>query len=207
MSIRVFGLTGGIGSGKSAVGACFRRANIPVIDADQLAREIVLPGTPGFDAIVDAFGKELVRADGTLDRGAMGKRVFSDPAALKMLNAITHPRINQRMLELAQQYGQEGHQAACYEAALIIENGAADFFRPLVVVVAPTDQRVARIVVRDKATEADARARMAAQMSDDARRAAADIVIENDGTLEALEERALAALANILKFMNITQNA
>ncbi len=205
MTIRVFGLTGGIGSGKSAVGACFVKHGIPVIDADALAREVVLPGTEGHAEIVRTFGSTLLRADGTLDRGALGQRVFSNPADLKALNAITHPRINQKMIERAEHFSQLGYAVACYEAALIIENRAADFLRPLVVVVAPMEDRIARIVLRDSATPLDAERRIAAQIDDVERRAHADIVIENDGTLDDLETRASDAIAKILISLNITK--
>ena len=203
MSIRVFGLTGGIGSGKSAVGACFVANGIPIIDADQLARDVVVPGSDGLAEIVRAFGSEVLNADGTLDRGAIGKRVFASPEDLRTLNGITHPRINQKMLERAQHLSGLGYELACYEAALIIENRAADLLRPLVVVVAPMEDRIARIVARDKATQQDARRRIDAQIGDADRRKHADIVIENDSTLGVLESRAREAIGKILIFLNI----
>lgn len=202
MSIRVFGLTGGIGSGKSAVGASFRRHGIPTIDADQLAREVVLPGTEGYEEIVRAFGREVLLPDGTLDRAALGKRVFSDPEGRKTLNRITHPRINQRMLESAQRHADFGYELACYEAALIIENNGADFLRPLVVVIASVETRVARIVARDNATTEDALKRISAQIDDAERRKVADFVIENDGTLEDLEQRTVATIDKVLKYLD-----
>ena len=204
MAIRVFGLTGGIGSGKSAVGACFVKRGIPIIDADQLAREVAFPGTEGFTEIVVAFGPEVLMADGTLDRGAIGKRVFANPADLQTLNRITHPRINQKMVERAEHFSSLCYELACYEAALIIENRAADLLRPLVVVVAPMDARIARIVARDNATQEDAQRRIAAQIDDEERRKHADIVVENDGTLADLENRASEAASKVLISLNIT---
>ena len=131
--VHLFGLTGGIASGKSTVAARLRALGVPVIDADQLAREVVAPGTDGLREIVDQFGAGVIGASGALDRKALAKLVFADESARRKLNAITHPRIAARARELAEALAGTGEPLACYEAALIVENGLTDALRPLVV--------------------------------------------------------------------------
>lgn len=184
--MRVFGLTGGIACGKSAVAAELRRRGVPVIDADALAREVVAPGTDGLAEIARAFGPEVIAADGSLDRKALAAIVFADPAKRKRLEAITHPRIAALGARRAEELAAAGHDLACYEAALLVENGLADAFRPLVVVVAPEDAQIARIRSRDGATEEEARARIRAQLSNAEKARAADFVVENAGSLAEL---------------------
>jgi dephospho-CoA kinase len=204
--VHLFGLTGGIASGKSVVAARFRERGLPVIDADALAREVVAPGTDGLREIVAAFGAGVVRPDGSLDRKAVAALVFGDSAKRRALNAITHPRITALTLARSQELASQGHALACYEAALIVENGAADAFRPLVVVTAPLEVQVARAVARDGCTEDDARARIASQTPLDAKVALADFVIENTGTLEELRARADAALDGVCSRLGIDTN-
>jgi dephospho-CoA kinase len=187
--VHLFGLTGGIACGKSAVAARFRERGVPVIDADALAREVVAPGTDGLREIVEAFGSGVLAPDGSLDRKALASVVFADAAKRKRLNAITHPRITVLTMQRAGELGAQGHPLACYEAALIVENGVADAFRPLVVVAAPVELQLSRVMARDGAREEEARARIAAQTPLEAKVAAADFVIENTGTREALRAR------------------
>jgi dephospho-CoA kinase len=188
--MHVFGLTGGIASGKSTVGRRFAERGVPVVDADKLARDVVERGTEGLAAVVDAFGSQVLTADGHLDRAALGAIVFADPSKRKTLEGITHPRIARagqaRMMDLAA----EGHRLACYEAALLIEAGTADLFRPLVVVGAPESVQIARTMTRDGLDEASARARVRAQKPLHEKLALADFVIANDGSLESLIARA-----------------
>ena len=195
--MHLFGLTGGIASGKSAVGARFRARGVPVIDADELAREVVLPGTDGLAEVARTFGAELVLPDGTLDRKALAAIVFADDAKRKRLNAILHPRITALTLARAADLGDRGEPLACYEAALLVENGVADAFRPLVVVSAPEEVQVARAVLRDGATENEARARIRAQMPLAAKVTLADVVIDNTGSLEDLLRAADRALEQV----------
>jgi dephospho-CoA kinase len=197
VGIALFGLTGGLGSGKSTVAARFRQRGIPVLDADQIAREVVEPGTEGLAEVVRAFGADLVRADGTLDRARLAERVFGDDAARRRLNAMLHPRIGARTFELAAALEAAGERIACYEAALLVENGLADAFRPLVVVSAPEAVQVARAVARDGCTEEQARARIRAQLPLQAKVAAADYVIDNAGDRGSTERRADEVLAAI----------
>lgn len=187
--MHVFGLTGGIASGKSAVAAQLARRGVPVIDTDVLAREVVEKGTDGLAAIVAEFGDGVLAPDGTLDRKALGALVFGDEVKRKLLNAITHPRIAAAGVARGRALAQQGHPLACYEAALLVENGLADAFRPLVVVVAPEHVQIARIIARDRLSEAEAKARVASQTTTAARLRLADFVIENDGTLADLERK------------------
>lgn len=201
--MRVFGLTGGIASGKSTVGARFRARGLPVIDADQVARDVVLPGTEGLARVVDAFGPAVLTAEGSLDRKKLAAVVFGDDEARRRLNGILHPRIQAASLARSAELAAQGEVLACYEAALLVEGGLADAFRPLVVVTAPEATQVSRAALRDGATDAEVRARVAAQMPLASKVAAADIVIENDGTLEELLARADAALDEVCRRVGV----
>jgi dephospho-CoA kinase len=187
--MRVFGLTGGIASGKSAVAKIVAARGIPVIDADLVAREIVEPGTEGHAEIVRAFGESVLAADGAIDRKALGALVFADEAARKRLNAITHPRIAMRSQQRMAEIAASGAPIACYEAALLVENGLAEAFRPLVVVAVSLPTQVERLMARDGVSKADALARIQAQFPLAEKVAMADFVIENEGSLADLERR------------------
>jgi dephospho-CoA kinase len=196
--VHLFGLTGGIASGKSTVAARLRGRGVPVVDADELAREVVAPGTEGLREIALAFGDEVLRVDGTLDRKALAQRVFGDETRRKRLEAITHPRITALTLERAAELASKGEPLACYEAALIVENGVADSFRPLVVVATPEETQLARLLTRDGGTtERDARARIRAQKPLAEKIALADYVIDTTGTLEENARRTDEVLAAI----------
>jgi dephospho-CoA kinase len=179
------GLTGGVGSGKSTVAALFAEHGAVVVDADAIAREVVESGTPGFEAVVAKFGDEVLGPDGALDRAALAAQVFNDDAKRAELNAIVHPLVGLRMHELAEAAGDE---IVVYDVPLLVENDLAAGFDFVVVVLAGEAVRLARLADRGM-PEADARARMAVQASDEQRRAAADAVIENDGTREQLGAR------------------
>jgi dephospho-CoA kinase len=179
------GLTGGVGSGKSTVAALFAEHGAVVVDADAIAREVVESGTPGFKAVVAKFGDQVLGPDGALDRAALAAQVFNDDAKRAELNAIVHPLVGLRMHELAEAAGDE---IVVYDVPLLVENDLAAGFDFVVVVLAGEAVRLARLADRGM-PEADARARMAVQASDEQRRAAADAVIENDGTREQLGAR------------------
>jgi dephospho-CoA kinase len=179
------GLTGGVGSGKSTVAALFADHGAIVIDADALAREVVEPGTSGFQAVVDKFGEDVLGPDGTLDRAALAAQVFNDDAKRAELNAIVHPLVGLRMAELAEAAGDD---IVVYDVPLLVENDLPAGFDFVVVVLAGEAVRLARLADRGM-PEADAKARMAVQASDEQRRAVADAVIENDGTREQLSAR------------------
>jgi dephospho-CoA kinase len=188
--MHLFGLTGGIASGKSTVGARFSARGVSVIDADSLARDVVLPGTDGLSEIRKAFGDAILREGGALDRKALAAIVFADEGKRKRLNAILHPRIARATAVRAAELAARGEPIACYEAALLVENGLADAFRPLVVVAAPLPLQVQRAVSRDGTTPEEARARIAAQTSLMDKIKIADFVITNDADLAALERAA-----------------
>ncbi len=177
------GLTGGIGSGKSTVAELLASYGAMIIDADLLAREAVAAGTPGFDAVVREFGPAVVAPDGSLDRARLGSLVFADPRRRDALNAIVHPYVRRRSSELAA--AAPADAVVVHVIPLLVENGLTD--HDLIVVVDAHDENQVRRLVESRGmTEADARARMAAQATRDERRAAADVVIDNDGDLESL---------------------
>jgi dephospho-CoA kinase len=187
--VHLFGLTGGIASGKSTVASRLRARGVPVIDADALAREVVAPGTDGLRAIVDAFGTSILAPDGSLDRKALARVAFADDAARKKLEGITHPRIGQLAMQRAAEQARAGEPLVCYEAALIVENGMADAMRPLVVVACSPEVQLARVRARDRASAEDAMARIRSQKSTEEKIAVADFVIDTSGTLEQNAEQ------------------
>ena len=197
MTIVVFGLTGGLASGKSTVAARFRALGVPVIDADHIAREVVAPGSEGLGAIVEDFGEGVLLPDGSLDRARLGDLVFAAPEKRRALNAILHPRIAARSAQHIAALDAAGEKLACYEAALLVENNLADAFRPLVVVTVPFDVQLARATVRDGSTDEQARARIAAQLPLANKIVAADYVIDNSGEVSTTERRADEVLAAI----------
>jgi len=185
MSLRVFGLTGGIGSGKSTVGRRFRERGLPVLDADQLARDVVAKGTPGLAEIVAAFGPSMLLPDGTLDRKAVAARVFDDDGARKTLNAITHPRVGALFAEKTGALDAAGAPLACYEVPLLFEVGLDRILRPVIVVAVPECVQVERATLRDGSTADEATARIRAQLPLEEKVRRADYVIDNTGSLEA----------------------
>ena len=177
------GLTGGLGSGKSTVAALFGEHGAVIIDADVVAREVVRAGTPGFAAVVARFGPGVVGPDGELDRAALARIVFADGAALDELNAIVHPLVGSRSAELAAAVPPGA--VVVHDIPLLAENGLADRFDTVVVVEADREIRLARLAERGL-TRAEAEARMAAQATDEQRRAIADEIVRNDGDLDSL---------------------
>ena len=182
--IRV-GLTGGIGSGKSTVADLLVERGAVVVDGDQIARELVLPGSEALVAIAERFGASVLREDGTLDRQGLADIVFPDPAALAELDTIMHPRIAARAAQMLDEAAATGSPVVVYDMPLLVENGQADEFDLVLVVHAPVPVRLARLAVRGVRID-DAQERMARQASDEARAEAADILIDNSGDEEAL---------------------
>lgn len=181
------GLTGGMGSGKSSVSARLREHGARVVDADAIAREVVAPGEPALAELAEAFGADVIRADGTLDRALLARRAFADEASRRRLNAITHPRIAARTAELFA-LARPG-EVLVHDMPLLIENGLAGDHDLVVVVHAPEETRVRRLVESRGVDAADARRRIAAQIDDATRLAAADVVLDNSGTREGLVEQ------------------
>jgi dephospho-CoA kinase len=181
------GLAGGIGSGKSTVSARLAELGAVVIDYDRLARESVEPGTPGLAAIAERFGDDVIAADGTLDRNALGAVVFGDDTARADLEAITHPAIFELATALEATVADDG--VVVHDLPLLVEAGMATLFDLVVVVDVPEDVQVERLVTLRGMTEAEVRARLAAQASREERAAVADVVLDNTGTIEDLEAR------------------
>lgn len=185
--MRVIGLTGGIGSGKSTVARRLAELGAISIDADKLGHEIYRPGTPGFAAVVAAFGDGVIAADGTIDRRALGAKVFADPAELVRLNAIAHPLIAQAIRErLASLRASGEKQPVVVEAAVLLEAGWQSLVDEVWVVVAPPPVAIDRLARDRGLSREDAAKRIAAQLTNDARIAASHVVIANDGSLEDL---------------------
>ena len=194
MTVRV-GLTGGIASGKSTVSAILAELGAVVIDADALAREVVARGTPGLEAVVAAFGPELLTPEGDLDRPAMGALVFGDPEARKRLEAIIHPLVHQRSAELEAQAADDA--VVVHDIPLLAEVGRAGSFDAVVVVDAPTDLQVARMVKDRGWSREEALSRIAAQASREDRLAIATYVVDNTGTLDELRRRVEQVYADL----------
>lgn len=178
------GLTGGIGSGKSTVTDLLAAHGAVIVDADLIAREVVAPGSPGFAAVAAEFGDRILSPDGGLDREAMAAVVFADPTARAKLNAIVHPLVRARSKELAAQA--PPGSIVIHSIPLLVETGQQHSFDVVVVVDVPPDLAVARLVEHRAMTEADARARIAAQVDRERRLAAADVVLDNSGERERL---------------------
>lgn len=179
-----FGLTGGIASGKSTATKTFRKHNIPIVDADIVARQVVEPGTKGLSYIVDIFTSAYLDENGFLDRAKLGKLVFSDADALNTINRIMGPLINAESDRQLQELHQQGHQLVGYDAALICEMGNSKKYRPLIVVSCPQDEQVARLMSRNSLTRAEAMSRIEAQMPVAEKIKMADYVIDTSGPVE-----------------------
>lgn len=179
------GLTGGIGAGKSEVSRLLVKYGAVLIDSDRIAREVVEPGTPGLAAVVEEFGPGVLTAEGALDRPALGALVFADAGRLAALNAIVHPLVGARAAERERAAPEDA--VVVHDVPLLTENGLAPLYDLVVVVDASAETQLERLVTLRGMTESDARARMAAQATRDQRRAVADLIVDNDGPLEALE--------------------
>ena len=190
------GLTGGVASGKSTVAALLRELGAVVVDSDVLAREVVEPGTPGLAAVVEAFGPDVLTADGALDRPALGAVVFGDEAARRRLEAILHPLIRARAAEL-EAAAPEG-TVVVHDIPLLVETGQADRFDAVLVVDVPVETQVGRMVRDRGMTREDALARVAAQADREQRLAAATHVVDNTGTREDLRDRVTEVLEKLV---------
>ncbi|NGN69740.1 dephospho-CoA kinase [Streptomyces sp. A7024] len=181
------GLTGGIGSGKSEVSRLLGSYGAVVIDADKIAREVVAPGTPGLAAVVAEFGEGVLLPDGSLDRPKLGSIVFADPDRRAALNAIVHPLVGARSAQLEEAAGPDA--VTVHDVPLLAENGLAPLYDLVIVVDVAPETQLDRLVRLRGMAEEEAKARMAAQATRDERLAVADIVIDNEGSLERLAER------------------
>jgi dephospho-CoA kinase len=186
-------LTGGIASGKSAVARLFENLGVPVLDTDQIARDVVEPGMPAFAQIVESFGREVLDAAGRLDRRRLRDRVFSDPVQRQLLESITHPAIR---AELARRAVAAGGAYQVHVIPLLIEGGRNDMYDRVLVVDCPEEQQIERLMTRDQSSAEQAQSILAAQASREQRLAAADDVIVNTGTLADLEQFVLTLHQN-----------
>lgn len=199
------GLTGGIGAGKSALSTTFSQCGGIIVDGDVIAREVVEPGTEGLAALVDAFGEDILLDDGALDRPALAAKAFRDDEERKKLNGIVHPLVAKRRSEIIAAVSDDA--VVVEDIPLLVESGMAPLFPLVVIVHADAELRVRRLVEQRGMSEDDARARIAAQATDEQRRAVADIWLDNSGSPEALTVRARDVWHNrILPFAhNLTQ--
>jgi dephospho-CoA kinase len=199
----IFGLTGGIASGKSTVSRFFREQRVPMADADLIAREVVARGTPGLRKVVVEFGRGILTPAGDLDRAKLGEIVFKDAERRADLDAIVWPMICTRSREVLQSCGHVGHLLSGFDAALLIEKGLAEEYRPLVVVTCSEATQLRRLMLRDGLSEEQARERIAAQLPMAEKVRQANFVLENDSTEEDLREQA----AEILWFLRAMTEA
>ncbi|WP_217497526.1 dephospho-CoA kinase [Rhodococcus sp. SGAir0479] len=184
------GLTGGIGAGKSTVSKVLANLGAVIVDADLIAREVVEPGTPGLAALVDAFGDDILHADGSLNRPALAEKAFGSDESRLLLNSILHPRIGQRTAELVEGASADG--IVVQDIPLLVEGRMGPAFNLVVVVYVDVEERVRRLVELRGMPEVDARARIAAQATDEQRRATADVWLDNSGAPELIEAQVRA---------------
>jgi dephospho-CoA kinase len=186
--VLLVGLTGGLGAGKSTVARMLRERGAVVVDADDLSRKALEPGTPAFEQVCDVFGRDILDAEGRIDRRQLAARVFADEGKRRVLESITHPEVFRKLAEAVEAL--RGTDAVLvFDAALIVETGFHQAVDVLVVVTVPTEDQVRRVAV-DRGMEKDeARARIAAQADPARREALADVVIRNDGDLASLERQ------------------
>ena len=198
----VVGLTGGIASGKSTAAAFFRARGVPVIDADQVARDVVAPGTPGLAAVADAFGSDVLQADGTLDRRRMREIVFADPTERRRLEAILHPLIRD---EIRARLDQVRGPYCILDVPLLVESPALRALAHRVLVIdVPAELQVVRLMQRDGMTAAQCEAMLAAQASRERRLEGADDVVDNAGDMTALQRQLESMHARYLRLAGRT---
>jgi dephospho-CoA kinase len=178
-------LTGGIASGKSTIARRLAEHGAIVVDADQIVRDVQQPGSPVLADLADAFGDDVLLADGSLDRAALGARAFADPDAVARLNAIVHPAVRaESARRFAEAFAADREAVVVYDVPLLVEARVDDPWALIVVAHAPADLRLRRLVELRGMSEADAAARLASQVSDEARLAVADVVIDTAGSLD-----------------------
>ena len=193
------GLTGGIATGKSTVSAMFAHRGAKVVDADLLAREVVMPGQPALAEIAREFGQEVLQADGQLDRKRLGAVVFADPARRRRLEEITHPAIHARQQRILSVYEEEAWEGiVIWDAAVLIESGGAKRMDRLVVVFADPATELARLMARDHLSEEEASGRMATQMPVAEKAKLADFVIDNSGSRAETERQVREVYGKLL---------
>lgn len=192
----IIGLTGSIASGKSTVSRMLTELGYPVVDADMVARQVVEPGTATLLAIQDAFGADVIREDGTMDREKVGAIIFNDPASRKKLNDIIHPAIRQEMLKQRQAYLDAGHDTVIMDIPLLFESKLQHMVDKILVVSVSEEEQFRRLVERNQLTEQEARARIASQLPMSVKEAGADEVLDNNGTIDNTKRQLMRILDN-----------
>lgn len=185
--MKIIGLTGGIGSGKSTVAQLFVEEGFPLIDADVIAREVVAAGQPALQELADVFGADILEPSGELNRQLLAQRAFADRETTDKLNAITHPRIQQRTQELFDAYREKDVEAVIYDMPLLVDNGLDRAMDWVIVVDVTAEERIRRVVEYRGLDEEDAQRRVKAQIPDGLRLAAADSVIDNNAAIDNLK--------------------
>jgi len=180
--MKLFGLTGGIATGKSTVSEMLRELGANVIDADAIARDIVRPGMPAYEEIIEYFGDGVLDETGNLDREKLGAIVFSDDEKRRRLESLTHPRVYQEMLRQTHELIDRGIEIAVMDVPLLFESGAESWLNPVILVYAPEDVQLERLMKRDECDEEQARARISSQMPIEEKKEKADYVIDNSGS-------------------------
>ena len=194
--MKLIGLTGGAGSGKSTVAAMFRELGAAIVDADEATHAVYAPGTDGFDAVVEEFGRDYVR-DGAIDRGKLGAFVFEHPEALQRLNAIVHPRVRQWMADETARAVEGGAEVVIQDVPLLFENGLQGLYSSTVLVYTTPETQLRRLVEERGLTSDRALKMLAAQMPIDEKRSLADFVIDNGGTREETRGQVERAWARV----------
>ena len=187
--MKLVGLTGGIASGKSTVAKILQDLGAAIVNADELAREVVLPGREAWKEVVAAFGVDILQTDQNLDRQKLRTLIFNQPEARKRLESIIHPRVRALAEERIRQYGAAGYPVVIYEVPLLFEGKLQEWLRPVILVACNLETQTARLQKRDHLARADAEKHIAAQMSLTEKRRLADYVIENNGSLADLERQ------------------
>ena len=187
--MKLVGLTGGIASGKSTVAKILQSLGAAIVNADDLAREVVEPGHEAWKEIVASFGTDILQSDQTLDRQKLRTLIFNQPEARKRLESIIHPRVRALAEERIRQYAAAGYPVVIYEVPLLFEGNLQEWLRPVILVACDVETQTARLQKRDHLTAAEAEKHIAAQMSLKDKRRLADYVIENNGSLEDLERQ------------------
>lgn len=195
--MKIIGLTGGIGSGKSTVARILQEHGFPIVDADLIAREIVEPGQPALAELAKEFGEDILNADGSLDRGLLASRAFTTKDTTQRLNDITHPRINQRTQELFDEARENGAEAVIYDMPLLIDKGLNKDMDATIVVHAAEHVRLERLTTKRGLDVDDVRRRINAQIDDETRKQYADILLDNNGTEEDLTQQIAQAVDKI----------
>ena len=194
----VYGLTGGIGAGKSTVANMFQESGIPVVLADDVGREVASKGSDGLAEIVRSFGPDVLDSNGELDRRKLGTLIFNDPDRRRELEGILHPRVRDQSQELFSQLEQAGNKIVVYESALLYETQRHTEMRGVILVTASEEQRIARVRSRDGSEEEAVRQRIKAQMDDEEKRGLADYIIENNGDLQSLRREVDSLIEQLL---------